>query len=50
MPQLGGDLSKVVQLKHIIDGGLDAKLPIAGNFFLEKMAILTPFGSHFERS
>ena len=52
MPQSGGELSKMVQLMHIIDGGLGAKPPAAGRvlqFFEKKKAILTPFGSHFER-
>ena len=32
MPQLGGELSKVVQLKHDIDGGLEVKVLDPGRF------------------
>ena len=46
MFQLGGMLTKLVQIKDIIVGGLGEEL---GNVcdFLEKIAILTPLGSHF---
>ena len=51
MLQLGGMLNKLMQFKCIIDGGLGAKLPVAGQFlqFLEKIAILPSFRSRFER-
>ena len=51
MLQLGGMLSKLMQLKYIMDEGLGAKPPVTGNFrnFLKKITILTSFGSHFER-
>ena len=34
-----------------MDGGLEVKTPVAGNFrnFLKKITILRSFGSHFER-
>ena len=46
-------MSKLVQLKHVTGGGgMEAEPPAAGQFFvifLEKMAILMQFGSHFAR-
>ena len=49
----GGMLSKLMQFKCIMDGGLGPKPLVAGQFsqFLEKITTLTPFGigSHFER-
>ena len=35
-------LNKLVQLKHITDGGLGAEPPEVGQFFFEKQAILMP--------
>ena len=56
MPKLGGVLSKLVQLKRIIDRGHAAEPPEAlkvwGRIFVifrEKIAILTPFRSQFAR-
>ena len=51
MLQLGGVLSKLVQFKCIVDGGLGAKPLVAGQFlqFLEKITILTSFRSYFKR-
>ena len=63
--KLGDVVSKLVQLKRITDGGLEAKPPaavgygglrakppVAGQFFcdfLKKIALLMPFGLHFTR-
>ena len=52
MLQLCSMLNKLMQFKCIIDGGLGAKRPVAGQFsqFLKKkITILPSFGSHFER-
>ena len=49
MLQLGGMLSKLMQLKYSMDGGLGAKPPVSGNFrdFLKKIAFLTQLESNF---
>ena len=55
--KLGDAVNKLVQLKRITNGtrgygGLGAKPPATGRFFvifLEKIATLMPFGSHFAR-
>ena len=54
----GGAVKKLMQLNRITDGGLRAGPPAVGGYmqlfenlynFLEKIAILKPFGSHFAR-
>ena len=63
MSNLGDVVSKLVQLKLITDWGLEVKPPVAGGYgglraklpvarrffcnFLEKIALLMPFGLHF---
>ena len=51
-------MSKLVQLKRITDGGLEAKIPAAKGYgylraiicdFLEKIALSMSFGLHFAR-
>ena len=62
MSHLDGVLSKLVQLKRITDGSMEAELPAAGDHgalsvkppadfydFSAKVAILAPLGFHFAR-
>ena len=51
MLQLGGMLSKPMQSKCILDGSQGANPLVDQQFsqLLEKITILTSFGSHFQR-
>ena len=51
LSKLGDVVSKLVQLKHVTEEAWAAEPQAAGIFgkFLEKMAILMRFGSHFAR-
>ena len=50
MLQLGGMLTKLMQIKSILYQNLETKSPVDGQFsqFLEKNNILTSIGLHFE--
>ena len=50
MSELGNVLSKLVQLRCIINGGLGAKLLSDFLRFVEKISYFNAVGSHFARA